>query len=127
MDNEIVFLFPRHWLLNAIPHIRTHASLKFLTERLLNGELTDAEASFALMQCLYSVAPDQKSIELIKVSPFLKLSYIFTVTWKLLCVISSTWYFHHFSDRGREPQSQAQPHSEERCHAGLGHPNFQTL
>lgn len=66
--------------MNAVPHLRTHAALKFLMEKLLANELSETEAAMALLECLHSVTPDQKTIELVRVSIFFKLSYIFAVT-----------------------------------------------
>lgn len=66
-----MLLFPRYWLLNAVPHICTHAALKFLIEKLLASELSETEAAMALLECLQSVTADQKTIELVRVSLFL--------------------------------------------------------
>lgn len=49
-------------------------------EKLLANELSETEAAMALLECLHSVTPDQKTIELVRVSLFFKLSYIFAVT-----------------------------------------------
>lgn len=63
-----MFFFPRHWILNAVPAIGTHASIRFLKEKFIAGELTIAEAAGALMASVHLVTADLEAIKLIEVS-----------------------------------------------------------
>ncbi|XP_010782071.1 vitellogenin-2-like [Notothenia coriiceps] len=54
----------RHWILNAIPAIGTHVSLKFIKEKFLAGELTVAEVSQALLASVHMVTADLEAIKL---------------------------------------------------------------
>ncbi|KAG8003720.1 Vitellogenin-2, partial [Nibea albiflora] len=43
----------RHWILNAVPAIGTHAALRFIKEKFLIGELSVAEAAQALLASVH--------------------------------------------------------------------------
>lgn len=63
-----MFFFPRHWILSAVPAIGTHASIRFLKEKFIAGELTTTEAAQALMVSVHEVTADLEAIKLIEVS-----------------------------------------------------------
>ncbi|KAM7387896.1 hypothetical protein PAMP_024107 [Pampus punctatissimus] len=54
----------RHWILNAVPAIGTHAALRFLKEKFLAGELKVAEAAQALLASVQMVTADLEAIKL---------------------------------------------------------------
>ncbi|XP_035863457.1 vitellogenin-2-like isoform X3 [Sander lucioperca] len=54
----------RHWILNAVPAIGTHAALKFFKEKFLAGEVTIAEAAQALLASVHMVTADLEVIKL---------------------------------------------------------------
>nr|XP_046247526.1 vitellogenin-2-like [Scatophagus argus] len=54
----------RHWILNAVPAIGTHATLRFIKEKFLAGELTIAEAAQALLASVHMVTADLEAIRL---------------------------------------------------------------
>ncbi|KAI9519342.1 Vitellogenin-2 [Dissostichus eleginoides] len=54
----------RHWILNAVPAIGTHVTLKFIKEKFLAGELTIAEVSQALLASVHMVTADLEAIKL---------------------------------------------------------------
>lgn len=64
----MIFLFPRHWILNAVPAIGTHTAMRFLKEKFLAGELTIAEAAQALIASVHMVTADLEAIKLIEAS-----------------------------------------------------------
>ncbi|XP_034002721.1 vitellogenin-2-like [Trematomus bernacchii] len=54
----------RHWILNAVPAIGTHVTLKFTKEKFLAGELTISEVSQALLASVHMVTADLEAIKL---------------------------------------------------------------
>ncbi|XP_034085810.1 vitellogenin-2-like [Gymnodraco acuticeps] len=54
----------RHWILNAVPAIGTHVTLKFIKEKFLAGELTVAEVSYGLLVSVHKVTADLETIKL---------------------------------------------------------------
>lgn len=62
-----IFVSPRHWILNAVPAIGTHASLKFIKEKFLVGELTIAESAQALLASVHMVTADTEAIKIAEV------------------------------------------------------------
>ncbi|GLD50052.1 vitellogenin-2-like protein [Lates japonicus] len=54
----------RHWILNAVPAIGTHAALRFIKEKFLANELTVAEAAQALVASVHMVTADLEAIKL---------------------------------------------------------------
>ncbi|XP_063747534.1 vitellogenin-2-like [Eleginops maclovinus] len=54
----------RHWILNAVPAIGTHVTLRFIKEKFLAGELTLAEVSQALLASVHMVTADLEAIKL---------------------------------------------------------------
>uniref|UniRef100_A0A8C4ICX9 Phosvitin n=1 Tax=Dicentrarchus labrax TaxID=13489 RepID=A0A8C4ICX9_DICLA len=54
----------RHWILNAVPAIGTHAALRFLKEKFLAAELTIAEAAQALLASVHMVTADLEAIKI---------------------------------------------------------------
>ncbi|KAL3047365.1 hypothetical protein OYC64_021558 [Pagothenia borchgrevinki] len=54
----------RHWILNAVPAIGTHVTLKFTKEKFLAGELTIAEVSQVLLASVHMVTADLEAIKL---------------------------------------------------------------
>ncbi|XP_018528704.1 vitellogenin-2 [Lates calcarifer] len=54
----------RHWILNAVPAIGTHAALRFIKEKFLANELTIAEAAQALLASVHMVTADLEAIKL---------------------------------------------------------------
>ncbi|XP_070816139.1 vitellogenin-2-like isoform X2 [Chaetodon trifascialis] len=56
----------RHWMLNAVPAIGTHAAVRFLKEKFLAGDLTVAEAAQALLASVHMVTADQEAIKLVE-------------------------------------------------------------
>uniref|UniRef100_A0A8D0ADU3 Vitellogenin-2-like n=1 Tax=Sander lucioperca TaxID=283035 RepID=A0A8D0ADU3_SANLU len=54
----------RHWILNAVPAIGTHAALTFFKEKFLAGEVTIAEAAQALLASVHMVTADLEVIKL---------------------------------------------------------------
>lgn len=63
-----MFLSLRHWILNAVPAIGTHAALRFIKEKFLANELTIAEAAQALLASVHMVTADLEAIKLAEVS-----------------------------------------------------------
>lgn len=70
IDNIIISLFPRHWMLNAVPAIGTHVALRFLKEKFLVGELTIAETAQALLASVHMVTADMEAIKLAEVCQY---------------------------------------------------------
>lgn len=62
----MIFLFPRHWILSAVPAIGTHVAIRFLKEKFIAGELTIAEAAQALMASVHMVTADLEAIKLVE-------------------------------------------------------------
>nr|AAK15157.1 vitellogenin B [Melanogrammus aeglefinus] len=56
----------RHWFLNAVPAIGTHASLKFIKEKFLLDDISVVEAAQALIGSIHMVTADLESIKLIE-------------------------------------------------------------
>ncbi|XP_041790599.1 vitellogenin-2-like [Chelmon rostratus] len=54
----------RHWILNAVPAIGTHAALRFLKEKFIAGDVTVAEAAQALLASVHMVTADLEAIKL---------------------------------------------------------------
>uniref|UniRef100_UPI0037E7E08B vitellogenin-2-like n=1 Tax=Semicossyphus pulcher TaxID=241346 RepID=UPI0037E7E08B len=54
----------RHWILNAVPAIGTHAALKFFKEKFMASELTIAEAAQVLLSSVHMVTADLEAIRL---------------------------------------------------------------
>lgn len=67
-ENIMINLFPRHWILNAVPAIGTHAAVRFLKEKFLAGELTIVEAAQAILASVHMVTADTEAIKLFAVS-----------------------------------------------------------
>ena len=59
----MVLLSLRHWILNAVPAIGTHTALRFLKEKFLAGELTNAEAAQGLLASVQMVTADLEAIK----------------------------------------------------------------
>ncbi|XP_028259820.1 vitellogenin-2-like isoform X2 [Parambassis ranga] len=53
----------RHWILNAVPAIGTHTALKFIKEKFVAGELTNAEVAQALLASVHLVTADVEAIK----------------------------------------------------------------
>lgn len=64
----MIFIFPRHWILNVIPAVGTSAALRFIKEKFLAGELTVAESTHALISSIHMVTADLEAITLIQAS-----------------------------------------------------------
>ena len=80
-----MFVFCRHWLLNAVPAIGTHVSLKFIKEKFHIDDISVVEAAQALIGSIHMVTADLESIKLLEVGQPAKWSlglFVFTV-WKL--------------------------------------------
>ncbi|XP_041647048.1 vitellogenin-2-like isoform X8 [Cheilinus undulatus] len=56
----------RHWILNAIPAIGSHAALKFFKEKFMVDELTMVEAAQVLLSSVHMVTADLEAIRLIE-------------------------------------------------------------
>ena len=67
-DNVMTTFFHRHWILNAVPSIGTHAAIRFIKEKFLIGELSIAEAAQALMASVHMVTADLEAIRLVEAS-----------------------------------------------------------
>uniref|UniRef100_A0A8D0AWA1 Phosvitin n=1 Tax=Sander lucioperca TaxID=283035 RepID=A0A8D0AWA1_SANLU len=59
----------RHWILNAVPAIGTHAALTFFKEKFLAGEVTIAEAAQALLASVHMVTADLEVIKDLAMNP----------------------------------------------------------
>ncbi|XP_074525154.1 vitellogenin-2-like [Halichoeres trimaculatus] len=57
----------RHWILNAIPAIGTHAPLRFFKEKFMADELTMVEAAQVLLSSVHMVTADLEAIKLAEV------------------------------------------------------------
>ncbi|XP_075341563.1 vitellogenin-2-like isoform X4 [Odontesthes bonariensis] len=56
----------RHWMLSSIPAIGTHVALKFIKEKLIAGDLTNAEGAQALLSSVHLVTADLEAIKLLE-------------------------------------------------------------
>lgn len=69
-NTTVIYLFFRHWILNAVPAIGTHIAVRFLKEKFLAGELSIAEAAEALLASTHMVTADLEAIKLVEASQF---------------------------------------------------------
>lgn len=60
----------RHWILNAVPAIGTHAALRFVKEKFMAGEVTVAEAAQALVAAVHMVTANMEAIKIAEVSQY---------------------------------------------------------
>uniref|UniRef100_UPI003AAA2895 vitellogenin-like n=1 Tax=Centroberyx gerrardi TaxID=166262 RepID=UPI003AAA2895 len=56
----------RHWILEAIPAIGTPVALRFIKEKVLEGDATFAELTQALMASMHMVTADLEAIKLVE-------------------------------------------------------------
>uniref|UniRef100_A0A8C6Q8A1 Phosvitin n=1 Tax=Nothobranchius furzeri TaxID=105023 RepID=A0A8C6Q8A1_NOTFU len=54
----------RHWMLTSIPAVANHVALKFITEKVVAGDLTNVEIAQALMTSTRLVTPDLEAVKL---------------------------------------------------------------
>ncbi|XP_049577313.1 vitellogenin 2 isoform X2 [Syngnathus scovelli] len=56
----------REWILNTIPAIGTHVTLRFIKEKFIAGEITFAEATRSLVAAVHTVTADTEALKLLQ-------------------------------------------------------------
>jgi len=69
-----MFVFCRHWILNAIPAIGTHVALRFIKEKFHIDDISVVEAAQALIGSIHMVTADLEAIRLVQVGQLAKWS-----------------------------------------------------
>lgn len=64
----MISVFPRHWILEAVPAIGTHTALKFIMKKFVNGEIETTKAAPVLVSTMHMVTADLEVIALVKAS-----------------------------------------------------------
>lgn len=64
----MISVFPRHWILEAVPAIGTHTALEFIKEEFVTGRIEIIEAAPVLVSTMHMVTADRKVITLVEAS-----------------------------------------------------------
>lgn len=61
-------VFPRRWILEAVPAIGSHTALRFIKEKFVTGEIEIIEAAPVLISMMHMVTADREVLTLVEAS-----------------------------------------------------------